>query len=68
MDKRVFHAFRLTEQHKSNKQSVGKAQPMLTRVGGGGWIVANAGPGQVFEYAVVGLTYDVVGQDVQRRR
>jgi hypothetical protein len=35
-DKRVFHAFRLTERHKSNKRSVGKAQPMLTRVGGWG--------------------------------
>ena len=34
-DKRVFHAFRLTERHKINKQSIGKAQPMLTRVGGG---------------------------------
>jgi hypothetical protein len=34
-DKRVSHAFRLTERHKSNKRSIGKPQPMLTRVGGG---------------------------------
>jgi hypothetical protein len=35
-DKRLVHAFRLTERHKCNKRSVGKAQPMLTHVGGGG--------------------------------
>ncbi len=51
-DKRVFHAFRLTERHKSNKRSVGKAQLMFTHVEWGGWIVANAGPGLVFEHTM----------------
>jgi hypothetical protein len=51
-DKRVFHAFRLTELHKSYKRSVGKAQPMLIRVGWGGRIVATAGPGLVFEHTM----------------
>jgi hypothetical protein len=50
-DKSVFHAFRLTQQHKSKKQRIGKAQPMsrLTHVGGGRWIVPTAGPDLVFE-------------------
>ena len=51
-DKRVVHAFRLTGLHKNNKLSVGNAQPMLTRVGWGGWIVAIAGPGLVFEHTM----------------
>jgi hypothetical protein len=34
-DQCVFHAFLLTERYKSNKRSIGKAQPMLTRVEGG---------------------------------
>ena len=47
-DKRVFHAFRLTEQHKSNKLSLGKAQPILTPVGEGRWIVPTTSPDLVF--------------------
>jgi hypothetical protein len=47
-DKRVFRAFRLSDQHEGIKLGMGKAQPMLTRVGGGRWIVPTAGPDLVF--------------------
>jgi hypothetical protein len=50
--KDVFHAFRLTAQHESNKLGIGKAQPMSTRVGGGPWIVPSAGPDLVFGHTM----------------
>ena len=59
-DKLVFHAFRLTERHKSNKRSIGKAQAMLTCVGGGGWIVPTAGPDLVLRHTMSYEIYDIV--------
>jgi hypothetical protein len=46
-----------------NKRSIGKAQPRLTRDGGGRWFVATAGPGLVLEHTMS----DVVRNHIRYR-